>query len=74
MYLTVDSLIDTNNIIIGSSNITLRKFNVKPYGCDKMYMNKDLIEGNLYKLIQINSMKEKPIIGIFILYYYTSIL
>ena len=51
MYLTVDSLIDTNNIIIGSNNITLRKFNVKPYGCDKMYMNKDLIEGNLYKLI-----------------------
>ena len=40
MYLDVDSLIDMNNIITGSNNITLRKVNVQPYGCDKMYMAK----------------------------------
>ena len=40
MYLNVDSLIDMNNIITGSNNITLRKVNVQPYGCDKMYMVK----------------------------------
>ena len=51
MHLTVNSLIDTSNIITGSNNITLRKVNVKPYGCDKMYMGKDLIEDKLYQLI-----------------------
>ena len=40
MYLDVDSLIDMSNIITGSNNITLRKVNVQPYGCDKMYMAK----------------------------------
>ena len=40
MYLDVDSLIDMNNIITGSNNITLRKVNVQPYGCYKMYMAK----------------------------------
>ena len=40
MYLDVDSLIDMNNIITGSNNITLRKVNVQPYECDKMYMAK----------------------------------
>ena len=49
--MTVDSLIDVNNIITGSNNITLRKVNVKPYGCDKMYMDKDLIKDKLYQLI-----------------------
>ena len=29
MYLTVDSLIEINNLITGSNNITLRKANVK---------------------------------------------
>ena len=48
MYLTVDTLIETNNIITGSNNITLRKVNVKPYGFDKMYMDKELIEDKLY--------------------------
>ena len=37
MYLTLDSLIETNNIITSSNHITLRKVNVKPYGFDKMY-------------------------------------
>ena len=49
MYLTVDSLIEINNIIIGSNNITLRQ--VKPYGFDKMYMEKELIEHKLYQII-----------------------
>ena len=40
MYLDVDSLIDMNNIITGSNNITLRKVNVQPYGCNKMYIAK----------------------------------
>ena len=41
MCLTVNSLIEINNIITGSNNITLRKVNVKPYGFDKMYMDKE---------------------------------
>ena len=47
MYLTVDSLKERNNIINGSNNITLRKVNVNPYGLDKMYTNKKLIEDKL---------------------------
>ena len=37
MYLTADSLTDTNIIITGLNNITLRKVHVKPYGYDKKY-------------------------------------
>ena len=44
MYLTVDSLKERNNIINGSNNITLKEVNVNPYGFDKIYMNKKLIE------------------------------
>ena len=51
MYLTVDSLIKINKLIIGSNNITLRKVNVNPYGFDKMYMDKELIEDNLDQII-----------------------
>ena len=47
MHLTVDSLIDINNIITGSNNITLRKVHVKPHGYDILYMDKDLIEDEL---------------------------
>ena len=43
MCLTVDSLIEINNIIISSNDITLRKANVKPYGFDELYMDKKLI-------------------------------
>ena len=58
MYLTVDFLVEINNIINGSNNITLRKFNVKPYGFDKMYMDKELIEDKLYQIIdQFNKKK-----------------
>ena len=48
MYLIVDSLIDISNKVTGSNNITLGKINVKPYGRDKMYMDKDLIEDKLH--------------------------
>ena len=47
MHLTVDSLIEMNNIITGSNNITLRKVNAKPYRVVKMYMDKELIEDEL---------------------------
>ena len=58
MYLTVDSLIKINNIITGSNNITLRKINVKPYGFDEMYMDKQLIEYKLHQIIdQYNERK-----------------
>ena len=43
MYLTVDSLIEINKIITDSNNITLKKVNLKPYGFDKMYVDKELI-------------------------------
>ena len=38
MCLTVQTLIETNNIIAGSNNVTLAKFNVKPHRFDKIYM------------------------------------
>ena len=44
MYLTVDFLLEINNIITDLNNITLIKVNVKPSGFDKTYMVKDLIE------------------------------
>ena len=44
-------MIDINNIITGSNNISLRKVNVKTYGYDEIYMNKDLIESKLHQLI-----------------------
>ena len=58
MYLTVDSLIDINKIITGSNNFFTREVNVKPYGYDKMYMDKYLIEDKLYESIdQFNERK-----------------
>ena len=51
MYLTVNSLIEINNIITASNNITLKKVNVKLYRFDKMYMDKELIEDKLYQII-----------------------
>ena len=41
-------MIEINNIIAGTNNITLRKVNAKYYGFDKMYMDKDLIGDKLY--------------------------
>ena len=58
MSLTVDLFIEIDNIITGSNNITLRKVNVKPYGFDQMYMDKELIEDKLYQIIdQFNERK-----------------
>ena len=51
MYLTFDSLIDTNNTITCSNNVTLRKVNVKSIGYNKIHIDKDLIEHKLYQLI-----------------------
>ena len=57
-YLTVDSFIEINNIITVPNNITLRKVNIEPYGFDKMYMDKDLIEDMHYQIIdQFNEKK-----------------
>lgn len=38
----------TNNIITGSNNITLRKYNVRRCGSNKMYMIEYLIEDKIY--------------------------
>ena len=51
IYLTVHSLIEINNIITNSNNVTLRKVNAKLYVFDKMYMDKELIEDKLYQII-----------------------
>ena len=62
MYLTIDSLKGINNIITGSNKITLKKINVKPYRFGKLYMNKDLVEGKLYQIIdQFNKRKIMPV-------------
>ena len=47
MYLTVDSLIDTNNITTGSNNCTLRV----SYGCDKMYTEEELVYHKMYQSV-----------------------
>ena len=52
--LTADSLININNIRTCLNNITLRKFNVKPYGYDEMYMDKNFIEDKLYLQLDSN--------------------
>ena len=58
MYLSVYSLVDVNGVITGSNNIILRKVNIKQYGIDKTYLDKDLIENRLYQLIdQFNERK-----------------
>ena len=51
MYLNVDSLIAINNITTGSNVNTLRKVNFKPYGYDRMNIDKNLKEDKLYQLI-----------------------
>ena len=51
MYLILDSLTETNNIITGSNNINSKIFYLKPYGFDKIYMNNELIEDKLYQIV-----------------------
>ena len=50
MYWIVDPLRKINNIITGSNNTIFRKFNAKPCGLDKTYMDKDGTEDYLYLL------------------------
>ena len=59
MYLTVGTLLEINNIITDSNNITLKHANAKPYGFDKMYMGKEFIEDKLYQII--NHFNERKI-------------
>ena len=47
-YLTVYSLIKINNTIIGPYKFFLRKVNLKPYGFDRIYIDKYLVENKLY--------------------------
>ena len=51
IYLDFDLLADINNIVTGWNNITLRTVNVEPYGHEKIYTDKDLIEDRLSQLI-----------------------
>ena len=51
IYLTVNSLIEINNMMNSSKNITLRKVHEKPYGFDKILIDKDLIEYKFYQII-----------------------
>ena len=44
-------LIEINNIMTGSNNNTFRKVCVKPFGFDKMHMDKEVIEDMLYQII-----------------------
>ena len=70
----VDSLIGINNIIIGSNNVKLRKVNFKLYGYSKMYMDKDLIEQKLYKLVdQFNErqINNRDFYSTFYFYFYS---
>ena len=46
--------------MINLNNITIRNVNVKSNWCDKMYIDKDVIEDKLYQLIdQFNKKKLK---------------
>ena len=56
MYLTFGSLIEEH--ITTLNNITLEKVMVKPYGFDKMYMDKELLEDKLYQIIDKFSVRK----------------
>ena len=65
MYVRLDSLTKINNIFdifTGSNNINLTKVDGKPYGFDKIAMDKDLIKGKFYQSIDhCNEKKTTPI-------------
>ena len=50
MYITIDSLIETNNITTGY-NITLRIVNVSLMDLIKYIWEKELLEDKLYQII-----------------------
>ena len=52
MFLTVDSLIEVNNLILGKNNTKLRKLNVKPAGYGtNLYFPWWCVESSLYILL-----------------------
>ena len=53
LFLTVDSLITLNIIILGSRNMSLRCVNVKPAFYNKKYLDFSKIEFELYKLVDL---------------------
>ena len=53
LFLTVDSLITLNNIILGSRNMSLHCVNVKPAFYNKKYLDFSKIEFELYKLVDL---------------------
>ena len=56
-------LFDKKNLIItGPNNIHLRKVNVTPYGFNKIYTDKQLIEDKLYQTIDQFDEKEDNIV------------
>lgn len=52
--MTVDSLIDMNNIITDLNNITLQKVSVKPYGYDDICTDKNLTKDKQYQLVVVS--------------------
>ena len=59
--LASNSLKEVNDITTSSNNFTLKKVNVKAYGSEKMYMDKELIEDQLYQIIdQFSERKITP--------------
>ena len=67
MAVSTNSLIEINNIITSSNNITSRKVNVKLYGFDKMCMDKELIEDKFYQII--DQFNERLHLQIFVQYF-----
>ena len=56
-----NSLKEVNDITTSSNNFTLKKVNVNSYGSEKMYMDKELIEDQLYQIIdQFSERKMTP--------------
>ena len=51
LFLTVDSLIRMNNLIIKSKNTYVGTCNVKPAGFDRQYIEANKIEAALYGLV-----------------------
>ena len=53
-----NSLKEVNDITTSSNNFTLKKVNVNSYGSEKMYMDKELIEDQLYQIIDQSSERK----------------
>ena len=66
MFLTVDSLIEVNNLILGKNNTELRKLNVKPAGyATNPYFPWWYVETSLY--ILLDEFNERCITEIFVI-------